>query len=419
MAPRIRIALAGLFLLSFNIICVPPTGIPVLRLLAILALLIPAEPAFAETSWFQRLLPPGFLSSGKSRPRSVRLPKVPPLPRARPDRAGRGDEAATGNEVTAAGSDALELKPAMPAAPERSAVVAAPAPAASDGAGSEVRLVPTPPPRPLPAETASGTGKVAKATDVLSGETGAAAAETVPSEDKVGDLAPSPTLSACRLRLTPDLARAPSAPDIDGPGACGAHDMVQLEAVVLPDKSEVRVRPPAIIRCTLAEKVALWVRNDVVPAAAAIGADIRGLENYASYDCRGRNRVVGAKLSEHGKGNALDVRAFRLAGGKLIAPTDPHLDGTLRAAWRKSACANFTTVLGPGSDGYHESHIHIDLAARHNGYRLCQWDIRGPGPVPSADVVSSIGGKAVVPLPRARPTRAGDRSSGAGDKGKL
>ena len=42
---------------------------------------------------------------------------------------------------------------------------------------------------------------------------------------------------------------------------------------------------------------------------------------------------------------------------------------------RTAACGWFTTVLGPGSDGYHEDHIHVDLAVRVSGYRLCQWDV--------------------------------------------
>jgi hypothetical protein len=35
-------------------------------------------------------------------------------------------------------------------------------------------------------------------------------------------------------------------------------------------------------------------------------------------------------------------------------------------------------VLGPGSDGYHENHVHLDLLERRSGYRICQWDVRDP-----------------------------------------
>jgi hypothetical protein len=37
-------------------------------------------------------------------------------------------------------------------------------------------------------------------------------------------------------------------------------------------------------------------------------------------------------------------------------------------------------VLGPGSDGYHEDHIHLDLMERRNNYKICQWDVWDPLP---------------------------------------
>ena len=43
-------------------------------------------------------------------------------------------------------------------------------------------------------------------------------------------------------------------------------------------------------------------------------------------------------------------------------------------------CARFSTVLGPGSDGYHEDHIHLDLMERRNNYKICQWDVWDPLP---------------------------------------
>src|SRR5262245_10731878 len=104
--------------------------------------------------------------------------------------------------------------------------------------------------------------------------------------------------TACRLRLTGEFALAPSLPAIDGPGECGADDVVRLEEVVLRDKTRIAVVPPAIVRCTLAEAVVQWVREDVTPAVRAIDARLKSIDNYASYDCRGRNRIAGAKLSE-------------------------------------------------------------------------------------------------------------------------
>ena len=97
---------------------------------------------------------------------------------------------------------------------------------------------------------------------------------------------------------------------------------MRLEAIVLPDKRQVSVKPAAILRCPMASALADWIRNDIAPLAAGLGSTISDLDNFNSYECRGRNRVAGAKLSEHGRANALDVRAFKLANGRAISLTD-------------------------------------------------------------------------------------------------
>jgi hypothetical protein len=213
--------------------------------------------------------------------------------------------------------------------------------------------------------------------------------------------------SACRIRLTSDIAIAPSLPPITGPGECGTPDPVKLEAVVLPDKSKIAFTPPATLRCTMAEAVASWVREDAIALAQDLGGVLRAIENFDSYDCRGRNRVVGAITSEHGKANAIDVRGLRLADGKFVEFTDPNVSHGFREKVRTSVCARFTTVLGPGSDGYHENHIHVDLAQRRSGYRICQWNILDP--TPAAAVVTTL------PLPLPRP-KIEDATSAAGKR---
>jgi hypothetical protein len=191
---------------------------------------------------------------------------------------------------------------------------------------------------------------------------------------------PSAEPSACRLRLTTDIAIAPSLPPIRGPGECEAPDVVRLEAVVLPDHSSVAVVPPATLRCSMAEAAASWLREDAAPRVRELGASLKAIETLASFDCRGRNNIAGAKLSEHGRANALDIYALRLDGNRLIL-TDPQVSKKLREGLRQSACARFTTVLGPGSDGFHAEHVHVDLAERRGGYRICQWDVREAGSV--------------------------------------
>jgi hypothetical protein len=247
--------------------------------------------------------------------------------------------------------------------------------------------VPLPQPRPVEAPGAKSTegksetggksdtgGKPATA----AGDKAAPAEAEHPAEPAI-PAAPEP--SACRRALTEEVAVAPSIPDIHGPGGCGGEDLVRLDAVVLADKRRVPLTPAATLRCTMAFAIADWVRTDVAPLAAGLGSPLTALDNFDSYDCRGRNGIVGAQLSEHGRANALDVRAFRLADGRSIGLTDRTVPVELRETVLHSVCARFTTVLGPGSDWYHEDHIHLDLMQRRNSnYRICQWNVWEPLP---------------------------------------
>jgi hypothetical protein len=261
--------------------------------------------------------------------------------------------------------------------------------------------IPLPRPRPHTIEqptqapvdsNGSGAASLASASAAAASESDAS--PTSPASIPEASVVPS----ACQLRLTSDLAVMEPLPPIIGPGECGAVDVVRLDAIVLPDHAKVAVMPPATLRCAMAEAVVHWVREEVAPATGQLRAPLRGLENYDSFECRGRNRVPGAKISEHGYANALDVKSFKLADGAVIGPTDVDVERSFRESLRHSACARFNTVLGPGSDGYHENHIHIDLAERRNGYRICQWDVRDPLPPKSETIAED------VPLPRPRPT---------------
>ena len=182
------------------------------------------------------------------------------------------------------------------------------------------------------------------------------------------------------MALTEQIAIAPSIPDIHGTGGCGGEDLVRLEAIVMQDKQRVSVKPAAILRCKMATAIAEWVRSDIAPLAVSLGSMISDLDNFDSFECRGRNRVVGATLSEHGRANALDVRAFGLANGRSISLTDRTVPRDLRETVLHSVCARFSTVLGPGSDWCHDDHIRLDLMERRNNYRICQWNVYDPLP---------------------------------------
>jgi hypothetical protein len=216
-----------------------------------------------------------------------------------------------------------------------------------------------------------------------------------------------PAPSDCDLRLG-KVAVFRQLAALIAPGECGAPDAVLLESVILPDQGKVAIAPPATLRCTMAEAVAEWIREDVAPAAVKLGSPPRELENMGSYECRGRNRVSGATLSEHGRADALDVRGFKLANKEAVVLADPKVPKAFRDAIRASACARFSTVLGPGADAEHAEHVHLDLIQRRNNFKMCQWDVREPPgpPEPAAIAHGTPIPIDEVPLPAPRPVVA-------------
>ena len=260
----------------------------------------------------------------------------------------------------------------------------------------------------------------------LLGTTVAATAAMIPLPrarpvDIPGDQSSTPrteaVVSPCQSRLA-EVAAFKPLPPITGPGDCAATDVVALDAVLLPDNRRIVFSPTATLRCPMAEAVTHWVRDDVAPTIATLGKSLRGVETLDSFDCRHRNGIADAKLSEHGRANALDVRAFELASGAAIGLTDASVAKSLREKLRQSACARFSTVLGNGADAYHDSHVHLDLIERSNNYRICQWDVldvieTAALAAKKAAAAAAVASKASdIPLPRPRPlvnTASSDR----------
>jgi hypothetical protein len=246
--------------------------------------------------------------------------------------------------------------------------------------------VPLPEPRPAaaPAHAAAEAAKgnengkdgPGKGDGKVDGKSDGKADGKAEAKEQAAPLPPS----ACRLALTDEIAIAPTVPSISGPGECGGEDLVRLEAVVLPNKKRVALTPAGIMRCTMATAVVNWIRDDVAPEVAKLGSEIATLDNFDSYQCRGRNGDSSAHLSEHGHANAIDVHGFKLADGRMIDLTDRTQPRDFRENLLHSACTRFSTVLGPDSDWHHEDHIHVDAIERRNNYRICQWDVLDPLP---------------------------------------
>jgi hypothetical protein len=80
----------------------------------------------------------------------------------------------------------------------------------------------------------------------------------------------------------------------------------------------------------MAAVVAHWIRDDVAPTLDALDMSLRGVETLESFGCRTFNGISGAKLSEHGHANALDVRSLKIANGTVIELTNATVSKPLR-----------------------------------------------------------------------------------------
>jgi hypothetical protein len=119
--------------------------------------------------------------------------------------------------------------------------------------------------------------------------------------------------------------------------------------------------------CPLADAFEKWVRDAVQPAAHAwLGSRVVKIESLGTYGCRPVNGQEGARLSEHGRANAVDVGAFTLADGRRItllagwSGPDENVRRFLRSV-HDSGCRRFHVGLGPDANAFHRDHLHFDM----------------------------------------------------------
>jgi hypothetical protein len=149
--------------------------------------------------------------------------------------------------------------------------------------------------------------------------------------------------------------------DAVGSGACHVEAPLKVSAVRGFD-----LAPAATLNGAMANAFAKWAGPVDQAARAELGSGIERIIIAGSYDCRRMNHKRRARMSEHSRANAVDVAGFVLADGRRVTvKSDWKGSGAERAFWRsvhRTTCDVFSVVLGPGSDGYHEDHLHMDLA---------------------------------------------------------
>ena len=239
-------------------------------------------------------------------------------------------------------------KAAEPVTPPERAVGSAPASiVAAPPAPAEAKSGEMPVPPPLPPERPPE----------LSGQ--AALALTVAAPDD----------TACRVRLTRLGVRFEALPAIVD-GQCGTPLPLKLTGL-----ADIALPQSVTVNCAAAEALARWSTEVQAAAERELKQPLTAIAIGTSYECRGQNHDVEAKLSEHAFANGVDVMSFSFAGRPAIAVgpmADGSAEGRFLDAVRARACGFFRTVLGPGSNAAHANHLHLDERERNAGHRLCQ-----------------------------------------------
>jgi len=139
----------------------------------------------------------------------------------------------------------------------------------------------------------------------------------------------------------------------------------------------IKLKAPAVLNARMAVTFAKYVKSDFAPAVRTrYFSGIDTIYTGSTYSCRNMIGESTNHLSEHAKGNAIDVMKIRLNSGRVIDVTSPGFFAFRQRGFlnrvRAEACDYFTTVLGPGYNRAHANHFHFDLKQRRNGYVACR-----------------------------------------------
>ncbi|MEP9389477.1 extensin family protein [Mesorhizobium sp. KR9-304] len=154
-------------------------------------------------------------------------------------------------------------------------------------------------------------------------------------------------------------------------GQCGIDHPVKVAAI-----GSVGMKPAATLSCAMALTFAQWTKNELVPSARRrYFTGVRTIHQGSSYSCR---KIADSRgvLSEHGKGNALDIMRIELNNGKDIDVKKPGLFAFRQRGFlnnvRADGCQYFNTVLGPGYNYDHRNHFHFDIKQRRSNHVACR-----------------------------------------------
>ena len=194
-----------------------------------------------------------------------------------------------------------------------------------------------------------------------------------PERPRVREVMPASEVS-CRAELRRIGVEFRDIPRISNGPSCG----IDFPVLVSGFSGGIDLKPATKLNCQTTLAFAKWVKHELAPSSRyRYLSGVKTIESMGGYSCRRMNnsRQRYNPMSEHARGNAIDVGKFVLKNGKRIDVRKKGLfafreKGLLKAV-RNDSCKYFNTVLGPGSNAEHWNHFHFDLRSRKAGRRYC------------------------------------------------
>ncbi len=208
-------------------------------------------------------------------------------------------------------------------------------------------------------------------------------------------------VGACAAPPRPVAPPRPPAPIIDPDSAC-LKDLRDHHVVFEPQAptpagtcsvaNPVKVKSdgqaswnrPGVLSCSMARSIERFEAQVVEPAAMKVfGQKVVRLIHMGTYDCRTMRTETsiaaaangqgsrGGRLSEHAKGQAIDIGGFELADGTVISVKKDWQGAGKRSDFLQEvarlSCEHFNVVLTPNHNRLHNDHLHLDIGP----HRLC------------------------------------------------
>lgn len=146
---------------------------------------------------------------------------------------------------------------------------------------------------------------------------------------------------------------------------CGVNDAVKVSSI-----SGVALSQKSIMDCKTASALKKWIDDGAKKVIGTQGGGLASLQIMGHYSCRNRNNQKGGKISEHGRGRAVDIGAFKLKNGtsfSVLRDWNGSKWSDELSKMHRAACGPFGTVLGPHANKYHKDHFHFDTARYRSG----------------------------------------------------